>query len=651
MCGIAGFIDFRSRMPAVELIATVQKMSGAMFHRGPDDSGAWTDENCGVALGHRRLSIIDLSPEGHQPMLSACGRYVIAFNGEIYNFLEIRKELENSGEAPAWRGHSDTEVMLAAIACWGIEKALQRFNGMFAFALLDRHECLLYLCRDRVGKKPLYYGWNKNVFLFGSELKALRAYPGWHCEISRNSIALLLRHNYIPAPYSIYKDIFKLLPGSFAVIRTKAIKPGDVPEVVTFWSAKDTACKGMQHPFDGSDEEAVMQLDTLLRDAVRLRMLADVPLGAFLSGGIDSSVIVALMQTQSSRPVRTFTIGFHEETFDESRYAKAIASHLNTEHTELYISSRDALNVVPRLPQIFDEPFADSSQIPTFLVSELARRHVTVSLSGDGGDELFGGYSRYLAHASLWDRISRIPSPLRKAIFHASNAHTVPWGTIGNFFHGKVRRWMLEDYRQRAANMLVADSIEAFYYKAVSQTDIPHRIATDSRDELTAFTDRTKWASLSDVYHKMMYMDSITYLPDDILVKVDRASMGVSLETRVPFLDHRVVEFAWRIPLHLKIRNGKGKWILRKLLTRYVPEALFERPKKGFSVPLEQWLRGPLREWAENLISESRLKDEGFFDSSLIRQKWDAHISNNENWADQLWAVLTFQSWLDSLSE
>ena len=647
MCGITGFLALSHSHSSEELQALVTRMADTICHRGPDDSGDWLDAQSGIALGFRRLAILDLSPAGHQPMLSADERYVMLFNGEVYNFSELRRELEGSGHL--FRGHSDTEVMLAAISQWGIESAVKRFNGMFAIALWDRRERALTLIRDRIGIKPLYYGWMGDVFLFGSELKALRAHPAFRAEIDRDALALYLRHNYIPAPYSIYRGVFKLTPGTFLTIRADSRPVQDQPQV--YWSARQIVESGLARPFEGNEQEAVEALDTQLRRSVGLRMIADVPLGAFLSGGVDSSTIVALMQAQSHRPVKTFTIGFHESGFDEAKYAKAVARHLGTDHTELYVSPEQARAVIPLLPKLYDEPFADSSQIPTFLVSQLARRHVTVSLSGDGGDELFGGYNRYFMLDAIWKRIGWIPLSLRKLASSAAKAvPTRLWPILFRFFPDLADFPNPADKAQKLAEIIASPSPEAIYLDLVSHWKQPASVVLNAHEPATALLDRSHWADLTSFTDQMMFLDLITYLPGDILDKVDRASMGNSLEVRAPFLDdHQTLEFAWSLPRQYKIRGGQGKWILRQVLYRYVPRELIERPKMGFGVPIDSWLRGPLREWAESLLDESRLRREGFFDPQPIRQKWVEHLSGRRNWQYYLWDILIFQSWLETV--
>ena len=616
-------------------------MGKAIIHRGPDDSGVWVDVDAGIGLSHRRLSILDLSPAGHQPMTSVSGRYVIAFNGEIYNHLDLRRQLGDR----AWRGHSDTETLLAGFELWGIEQTLQCAVGMFAIALWDRNTRTLILARDRIGEKPLYYGWQDEVFLFGSELKALKQHPTFKGEIDRESLALYLRYSYIPMPHSIYRGIHKLAPGTLLRVHVNDRRLSDP---IPFWSLKDIVKHGQNESFQGSDEEAVVALEAKLLDAVRLQQISDVPLGAFLSGGIDSSTIVALMQAQSSRPIRTFTIGFQEAGYNEAENAKAVARHLGTDHTELYVTPAQAQSVIPHLATLYDEPFGDSSQIPTYLVSQMAREHVTVSLSGDAGDELFGGYNRY-----AWaTRILQHPIFLRKPVAEGLSALSPSaWNrlsiALGPALPKSMRFVSPGDKLHKFASILGAESQETIYRSLVSTWPAPETVVLGSNKSETFLGTSSTWADISEFEHRMMYLDAMNYLPDDILVKVDRAAMGVSLETRVPFLDHRVVEFAWQLPLSMKIRQGQGKWILRQVLYKYVPKELIERPKMGFGVPIDAWLRGPLRDWAENLLNEPRLKQEGFFNAALVRKKWSEHLTGTRNWQQQIWAVLMFQAWLD----
>jgi asparagine synthase (glutamine-hydrolysing) len=652
MCGISGFLDTARRCGEQELRSTVLRMVNTLHHRGPDDVGAWADAGSGVALGHRRLSILDLSSQGHQPMHSMCGRYVISFNGEVYNFRALRSELENLGYA--FRGHSDTEVMLSCFSHWGVPSAVKRFNGMFAFALWDRQERVIHLVRDRMGEKPLYYGWIGKTFAFASELKALKAHPDFDREQNRDALTLYFRYNYIPAPYSIYQGISKALPGTIVTIAQA--EAGCTPTVTPYWSVRAAVEQGTTNPFTGSEAEALGHLDTLLRDAVKIRMEADVPLGAFLSGGIDSSTIVSLMQAQSDRPVQTFTIGFHEAKYNEADHAKAIARHLGTEHTELYVTPQEAMAVIPRLPSLYDEPFSDSSQIPAFLISQLARRDVTVSLSGDGGDELFAGYDRYLRGSGIWQKIRRVPKSIRALVSH-SLALLTPhqWnaviGPIAHLLPGDIVRHNLGEKISRAAQVLTAEDAEALHLQLVSHWQDPASLVIGGEEPPTVLTDARQWLPLEAFESRMMYVDSLSYLPDDILVKVDRASMGVSLEARVPFLDHRVVEFSWRLPLALNIRNGRGKWLLRQVLQQYIPQSLTDRPKMGFAVPIDVWLRGPLREWAEALLDEKRLRDQGFFYPDPIREKWNEQLSGTSSWEHHLWDVLMFQAWLEHESQ
>ncbi len=627
MCGIVGLWDPDRREGERELRDQVQRMADALRHRGPDDADTWVFPPAGLGLGHTRLAVIDLSPAGHQPMVSACGRYVVVYNGEIYNFPDLRRDLEHQGHR--FLGHSDTEVLLAAIAQWGLEETLGRLLGMFAFAVWDAARQRLVLVRDRLGKKPLYYGWWGRRFVFASELKALGRLPGFSAAIDRSALALLLRHNYVPGPWSIYRDIYKLPPGSVLELG----HPSDRPVPRPYWSLEEAVVRGTEDPFRGTVEEAAGELHRLLADAVRRRMIADVPLGAFLSGGIDSSLVVALMQGQSSRPVRTFTIGFEEREYDEAPYAAAVARHLGTEHTEQYVRPQEAWEAIPRLPEIYDEPFGDSSAVPTLLVSELARRHVTVVLSGDGGDELFGGYQRYLHIGRLWRALGRVPLAARKAAAKALGwaARGLP-GSLGPKMAGRAQR------------LAVATPGEMYVRHNLHWPDA-HRLVLGAEPVEALASQPHRWPNRRHYLEQWMYADTVTYLPDDILVKVDRASMAVALEARTPLLDHRVVEFAWRLPIEWKICGQIGKWLLRHLLERHVPRALFERPKAGFGVPIDHWLRGPLRDWAEDLLDPRRLRQEGFFDPAPIRQKWEEHLSGRTAWHYHLWDVLMFEAW------
>jgi asparagine synthase (glutamine-hydrolysing) len=637
MCGIAGILGHDGG----DFSPVAARMAEAIRYRGPNDSGVWSDSKAGIALGHARLSILDLSSNGHQPMASADSRYVVSYNGEIYNFSELRRELEAGGAA--FRGHSDTEVLLASVSRWGVEAAVQRLNGMFAFALWDRQTRTLSLGRDRLGEKPLYYGWVGGIFLFASELKALRAYPDFKPEIDRGAVALLLRYNYVPAPHSIYQGIHKLLAGTLLAVSSSAASSRPAP--VPYWSLRTVAERGIANPFIGSDEEARAQLDRLLSESVKLRMVADVPLGAFLSGGIDSSAVVALMQRHSQRPVKTFTIGFHEAAYDEARQAREVAGYLGTDHTEFYVTPAQAQAVIARLPALYDEPFADASQIPMFLVSQLARRDVTVSLSGDGGDEIFGGYNRYFWAPQVWRSLAWMPVAMRAVAsrllqgvplrsWNAFGAATVclPQSLRVQHPGGKL---------QKLAGLLAVENQRALYGGLVSIWENSASVVVGS----PAVSDEGWWADLKDFQQDMMFWDTATYLPDDILVKLDRASMGVSLETRVPFLDHRIVEFAWQLPVSMKVRGSQGKWLLRQVLAKYVPPTFIDRPKQGFCVPIDSWLRGPLRDWGEALLDERRLRADGFFDPRSIRQTWSEHLSGRRDRQYPLWGVLMFQAW------
>jgi len=647
MCGIAGLLAARA-LPR-DAKSTLWQMAEALHHRGPDSHGIWLDAAHGIGLAHRRLSIIDLSRQGHQPMASASGRYHLVFNGEIYNFRLLRRELEDGGQR--FRGHSDTEVMLAAFDVWGLDEALKRFSGMFAFALWDAETRTLHLARDRLGEKPLYYGWVGRSFVFASELKALRAVPGWQGDIDRGSLALFMRFAYVPAPHSIYQGIHKLPAGSvLSIIDT--VHPGDTPAPRAYWPVRDVLTTARADQFSCDGQEAVAMLDGLLRDAVAKMMVADVPLGAFLSGGIDSSLVVALMQAQSRRPVKTFTIGYHDEAYNEARHAKAIAEHLGTDHTELYVTPEQAMAVIPKLPAIYDEPFADVSQIPTLLVAQMAREHVTVALSGDGGDELFGGYNRHYMATAAWERVSGFPGFVRSTL--AGSIHVLSPKTWSTLYAG-IEPLLPARWRQRLAGenlyklalLLRAESNVALYRNLVSRWQDPAALVIGASEPATAMSDSSNWLGDTSFSEQMMFLDLIGYLPDDILTKVDRASMAVGLESRIPMLDHRVVEFAWRVPLNMKIRDGQGKWLLRQMLYQYVPRELVERPKMGFGIPVDAWLRGPLRDWAEALLDEQRLRQQGFLDAALVRSRWDEHLRARRNWQYPLWCVLMFQAWLD----
>ncbi len=662
MCGIAGILDPHSKLGPQALDTQVHSMSDALTHRGPDAKGHWRDDTGRVALGFRRLSILDLSENGHQPMVSACGRYAIVFNGEIYNYESLKEEVLQSGRFQGpFRGHSDTEVLLAALTVWGVEASLPKANGMFALAVWDRHEGVLWLARDRIGEKPLYYGWVNGCFVFASELKAILTIKGGPLSVDEGAIELFFRHNCIPAPYSIYREIRKLPAGSFARVIQKNAEAGALafPVVSPYWSAKGVVEAGAGNRFSGSFEDAVDALEDRLKLAIRIRMQADVPLGAFLSGGIDSATLVALMQAQSTARVKTFTIGFEESGWDEAKDAKAIARHLGTDHAESYVSATQAQEVIPLLAGMYDEPFADSSQIPTYLVSKLARQHVTVSLSGDGGDELFGGYNRYVWGRAYWERLGGWPAPIRGAMAGALKCLTPrSWERVLRSIAPLLPRsfrWAAPGEKiQKLAEVLSVRSSHELYVKLTSHFDsadpsrqLVLRGAEPVTLPLTLIDSPQHQPALSDLTERMMYWDLVTYLADDILTKVDRASMAVSLESRAPYLDPSLLEFAWRLPLTWRVRGSRTKVILREVLYRHVPRRLMERPKMGFSVPVGEWIRGPLRGWAESLLSERLLKDQGFLNPALVRAMLGEHLAGDRNWQHHLWDILMFQAWVE----
>jgi asparagine synthase (glutamine-hydrolysing) len=669
VCGIAGILD---NATGHTLEQTVRRMADSLLHRGPDVGGVWADEAAGIAMGHRRLAVVDLSPAGHQPMCSACGRFVLAFNGEIYNHLQLRSELEMVGHEPAWRGHSDTETLLAGVTAWGLKQALQRCVGMFAIALWDKQTRTLTLARDRIGEKPLYYGWVGRdagaAFVFGSELKAIKAYRGFAPPVCREALAQYLRFMYVPAPRSIYQGVFKLEPGCLLTVQgspppippAMPVRPGQnygSVSVRRWWSLAAAVEAGAAEPLQ-DEAEALHLLEEQLQTAVNLQSLADVPLGAFLSGGVDSSMIVALMQRQSSRPVKTFTVGFEEAGFDESPYARAVARHLGTEHHEMRVSAQMTRDVIPDLPSMYDEPFADSSQIPTHLVCKAARQHVTVALSGDAGDELFGGYNRYFWGPRIWNRLAWMPLGARQAMVAAiSRVPVAGWDNMIRPLNAvlpanKAISRAGDKAHKLARRLNSVHNLDDLYLSLVSEWQDPGQLVRPLGSDLvlepgSLLNDALPARGLDASSLRMMYRDSMTYLPDDILCKVDRAAMAVSLETRVPFLDHRVVELAWRLPLHMKVRGNEGKWALRQVLYKYVPRELIERPKAGFAIPVGEWLRGPLREWAEALLDETRLQSEGYFHPPPIRRKWAEHLSGRYDHTPSLWAVLMFQAWLE----
>lgn len=635
MCGIAGIW----RSDGGDYADTAVAMAQTLRHRGPDDHGVWSDSATGIALSHRRLSIIDLSTAGHQPMASASGRYVICYNGEVYNFRELRKDLEAGGVQ--FRGDSDTEVVLALIDRWGLDSAIERLIGMFAFALWDRQERKLILARDRLGIKPLYWGHIGKAVVFASEPRAFAAVPGFVQEIDQVALADYLRLNYVPAPSCIFKGLNKLEPGT----QVRLDCSGEA-EISRYWSLRDIAVRGSMEPIALADDEATDRLDDLLKDAVGRRMLADVPLGAFLSGGIDSSLVVALMQAQSERPVKTFTIGFEETAFNEAKFAKSIAGHLGTEHHELYVSPRDTIDIVPDLPEVFDEPFADSSQIPTYLVSRMTRQHVTVALSGDGGDELMAGYSRYRWADMTSRRFGSWPRPLRQALANSISAlPDAVWTTAAGMLPAGVSKGRLADRVGRFCTFLEQSNADAIYLRQHTNWTRPEEIMARGQVDRRTVRDPGLEADIPRFISRMQYMDSVGYLPDDILTKVDRSSMAVSLEVRVPLLDHRVVDFGWRLPFEQKYRNGEGKWLLRQVLNRYVPSSMFERPKAGFSVPIAKWLRGPMRAWAEELLAPNVLADGGLSGIKVIHGAWQRLLAGHDRFQEPIWGILMFQAW------
>ncbi|TDT73103.1 asparagine synthase (glutamine-hydrolysing) [Litoreibacter halocynthiae] len=651
MCGITGFL-FSPGQALVEVAETrLGDMMTAIAHRGPDSQGHWVDAGSGVALGHLRLAIVDLSPAGHQPMPSASGRFEVVFNGEIYNHHKLRRELEEAGHAPVWRGTSDTEVMMAGFEVWGVEETLARLEGMFAIALWDRETRTLKLVRDRLGEKPLYYGWQGKgrdaVFLFGSELKALQAHPAFDARIRRDAIVAMLRHGHVPEDLVIYEGLRKLRPGEIAEISLEAPEP----KRKLYWDGGAIAA-APRGPAP-SDEDAIERLNSLLLDAVSQEMMSDVPLGAFLSGGIDSSVVVGLMQHLSKKPVHTFSIGFHEARYNEAQYAKEVADHLGTHHTELYVSDTDLRDVIPRLPHMYDEPFADSSQIPTFLVAEMAREHVTVALSGDGGDELFCGYDRYVHGQKMMDKLRGLPGPLRSLGGAAIRAIPETWlNKVMEPIRATPQGKEPNGQRlHRLANYAMSTSTEELHQKMVSVWRFPEDAVLGGSSPPSILADHLPpRGNLSDM-ERMMQLDMLAYLPDDILCKVDRATMAVALESRAPLLDHRVAEFIWALPERFKYRDGKSKWLLRQVLYKYVPAALIERPKMGFEVPIGLWLRGGLRDWAQALLDPDRLRREGYLDEAVITRLWSQHLVGSHNWGAQLWNVLMFQAWLETYGD
>jgi len=648
MCGFAGVVT-AVRDPDVEDLADLaQEMASVLVHRGPDDRGVWVGPGGRVAFGFRRLAIVDLSAAGHQPMTSRSGRYTLAFNGELYNHREIRRQLQ--GRDVVFAGTSDTEVFLAAVEQWGPIRALHRANGMFALALWDAKDRSVLLARDRLGEKPLYYGHAGTDIVFGSELKALAKHPRFDTTVDRRALSSYFRYGFVPAPLTIYRGVRKLLPGSWVVLRADGRRP--LPEPHPYWSFEQVTLNAMDDPFRGSMDEAAEQLDHLLHDSVGMRMVADVPVGAFLSGGIDSSTVVSIMQAEATAPVRTFTIGFHERTFDEAASARSVATHLGTDHTELYVSPEAAQGVIPVLPAVYDEPFADPSQIPTLLVSKLAREQVKVVLSGDGGDELFGGYDRYQVFARLERILDRTPAGIRLAAARAIGAmRPRQWDALWGVARPVLPRWVRNvqagSKAFRLRSLLMAPDDDR-YRVLMSHWAAPDRLvlgAGAAADDPGAMSPA---GAITVPVARAMAADTVCYLPDDILVKVDRASMAVGLEARLPLLDHRIVEWAWRLPMEYKVDGGIGKRVLRAVLRRYVPDRLVDRPKMGFGVPIGSWLRGPLRPWAEDLLDAARLRTEGYLDPDAVRRVWRDHVSERHDWQYVLWDILMFEAWLDT---
>ena len=646
MCGISGFLRRQSFRSADDL-QTVRNMASAISYRGPDDSGEWVDSDAGLALSHRRLSILDLSDAGHQPMLSASGRYAIVFNGEIYNHLDVRRKLEIKNQI-AWRGHSDTESLLAGIENWGVESTLKELVGMFAFALWDRRDKVLTLARDRIGEKPLYYGWQNDVFMFGSELGALRMHPAFERKINPDVLPHFLKYGYIPAPYSIYAGIHKLLPGTYVSVKKSSIdNKGEIPKA--YWSLSSVADSGIKQPYPGDDEETIDELDSRLSEAVSLQRIADVPLGAFLSGGVDSSVVVALMQKQSTQAVKTFTIGFNEKQYNEAEYAEAIAKYLGTDHTTLYMSTNEILKSIPSLYETYDEPFSDSSA--SIMISRLARDQVKVALSGDGGDESFGGYKGYHMMNALWNKYQTIPRALKPVIsksilLTSPDILTKILSPVLNLVGRSTTIPVGQRMHQLAKGLSGVDSL-SFFRLMKTHGGIEYDLLGNALSMSDLGMKGQQVPKFTEFQNLMMCVDSLEYLPDDILVKVDRASMAVSLETRAPLLDHRVVELAWKIPHQMKYRDGEGKWPLRKLLNRYIPGELTERPKMGFNLPTAEWLRGPLKEWSADLLNRDTLSKADYFNTENVQKILNQHLLGIHNWQALLWRIIAFQAWLE----
>lgn len=644
MCGFTGFWDTNSNLSKNELLSYVKRMSDQITERGPDSYGAWGDETLGIAFGHRRLSIIDLSKTGYQPMTSSSKRFVISYNGEIYNTFELRKELQEINRDLSFRGNSDTEVILEAFETWGIEVGCKRLIGMFALSLWDKEHKKLYLVRDRLGIKPLYWGYSQGVLFFGSQPKSFISHPKWLSQIEPKALTTYFRFSYIPAPLSIFKGIQKLTPGTILSFDNKGQQ-----KQINYWTFDKVALNGVSSRYlkeKQLEELLTNELEMLLKDSVKRHMVTDVPLGAFLSGGIDSSTVVALMQSQSSQAIKTFSIGYYENSYDESQYASKIAKYLGTDHYELYLDDTLAKEIIPNIPNWYDEPFGDPSQIPTFLVSKLAKQHVKVSLSGDGGDELFTGYDRYFSCQTLWQKVSSLPSSLKKiTAFIILRIPPVHWNKIYSLIVQEACPPYLGDRLHKLARGLSISSSEQFYRMIVSKWEFPEELLLTEEDPLYYPWNSNSLKGINEFLERMQYIDTLTYLPDDILVKLDRASMAVGLEARVPILDHRIVEFAWKLPLVMKYRQKQSKWLLRQVLYRHIPKQLIDRPKMGFDLPLDHWLRGPLREWADSLLNKDRLHLDGIINPITILKRWEEHLSGKRNWHYPLWGILMFQAW------
>ncbi len=653
MCGFVGFVGFNGKS-LIRSKEIIQSMTSFLVHRGPDSHGLWTDPYHEIAIGHRRLSIQDVTSAGNQPMTSRSGRYILAFNGEIYNHQDLRKEIECQRLEANWIGHSDTESLLCSIEHWGLEKTLQKIKGMFAFSLWDKKNGELFLVRDRIGEKPLYYSKLNNSLIFSSELKAIKAHPDFEKKINIDAINLQLNYQYIPAPYSIYQNVWKLRPGSYLKLNfsRKNRVDEDALSPKQYWSFRDVVTSGKQLINTRSESFLIEKLHFMLEKAVKNQLLSDVPLGAFLSGGVDSSLIAALMQKESSTKIKTFSIGFNDQNYDEAIYAKQVSQQIGTDHHELYVSSKEAQDVIPKLPVLFDEPFSDVSQIPNFILAKFAKEKVTVCLTGDGADEVFGGYRRYNLAMQLWSYLEVVPDGFKNSLFkllHRTSIKTLAMmlNSSQQFLFKKDNTFPFADKLYKSASLLKAKSFNEFYAMLVSfKWDLTDPIVRSYKYHNFIQDLAAEYQDLNNI-DLMMAIDTLTYLPDDILTKVDRTSMGTSLETRIPYLDHKIVEFAWKLPTNLKIKKDNGKWILKKVLQKYLPKNLIDRKKTGFGVPIESWLRSSLREWGEDLLNESNLKDEGFFDHKLIQRMWNEHLTGKRNWKQPVWNILMFQAWLD----